>query len=396
MNREAVRQAASGLEEQLIRWRRDFHRHPELGLDCHRTAARVAEVLEVLGCRVRSGLAGSGLVASLGQGSPAVGLRVDMDALPLQEQTGLPFASAVDGVMHACGHDGHTAIGLGVASVLARLLPEREGSVFFFFQPGEEFPGGARRMIEEGALDGALPEWIVAMHLFPDLPQGIIGLRYGIMTAAEAEITVVLRGRGGHAAYPHRCADPFPAAAAFIQALQGIVSRSADPLEPLVISLGEIRGGSGHNTIPEEITIKGTARSLTRENQALVRRRMEEILEGLERSYRVQCSLLMEEAVPLLACDEESTAAAEAALVEMYGRESVVRIGRPSLGVDDFAFFAQKIPATYLRLGCGDPTRGYIHPLHHNRFDFGEKLLARGVEAVSAILLNRLESKVFG
>lgn len=366
-----------------------------MGLSCHRTAQKVVEILKPLRYRLQTGLACSGIVATLGTGSPVVALRVDMDALPIKEETGLPFASQVDGVMHACGHDGHIAMGLGVAHVLARLLKEMKGTVNLIFQPGEEHPGGAHLMIEEGALTRDFPECIIGVHLDPKLSAGEVGLHYGIMSGSNDEFTIRLRGKGGHCAYPHQTIDPFPAAAALINAIQVIVSRNSDPFDPLSVSLAEIKGGEGHNVIPQEILLKGTIRSINSGSRRLVQQRLQEIITGIERTFQIKGDLQVVEGEPVMRCDETITGMAEETLKRLLGEEKVIRLTQPSLGVDDFVFFAQQVPATYLRLGCYDASRGYyVHPLHNSRFDFDEELLVKGVEVLSSVLYRRLLEEV--
>lgn len=386
MNQDTIHETAAGLKERLVKWRRDFHQNPELELDCFRTASIVAEELERSGFSIQTGYAKTGIVASIGEGTPVAAFRVDMDALPIEEETGLPFASAIKGVMHACGHDGHTAIGLGVAHLFSKALKEKPGKLVLFFQPGEEFPGGAEIMIAEGALVKEKPDTILGMHIFPDLPAGKIGLRYGVMTAAINEFAIEVQGRGGHGAYPHKLIDPFPPVAALINALQTIVSRNTPPLEALVISLGEIRGGASHNVVPGIITLKGTMRTLSNEIEQKALSRLDEIAQSLETAYRVKIELKIKRCMPTMECDHHLTRMAEKTLADYFGQDSIAIIGSPSLGGDDFSHFACLVPAVYLRLGCYDSKKGYINPLHTSRFDFDEDLLVKGVEAASVVL----------
>ncbi len=390
---EEIRAKAIELEPQVIAWRRQIHRRPEVHLDCAATAHMVAKELERMGYEVRRGLAKTGVVGLLrgAKEGPLAALRVDMDALPLQEETGLEFASEVDGVMHACGHDGHTAIGLGVAELLS-FAGDLPGCVLLVFQPGEEYPGGASLMIQDGALD-PLPGAVFGLHIFPGVPLGRIGLRYGNMTARNDEFLVDLVGTAGHGAYPHKAVDPFPALAAFINATQSIVSRNLDPFEPLVISLGEVSGGGGHNVIPAKISLKGIVRSLDDSARDLALRRMEEVLASLSSLHRVGHRLEVVPMEPPLACDPSLTRFTERTIKDLWGPGSVVLIDRPSLGVDDFAYFAKRVPATYMRLGTYSEEKGYVHPLHSSRFDFDEAILSRGVATLAAVIRRFLESK---
>jgi len=390
MEKYFIRENAEALKEKLVKWRRDFHQNPELGLDCFRTASIVATELDRLNFTVRTGFARSGVIAGLGKGLPVVALRVDMDALPIDEETGLPFASRVKGAMHGCGHDGHTTIGLGVAHVMSKVLAGMPGRLVLIFQPGEEYPGGAAEMIKEGVLQEENPAMIMGLHIFPDLPFGKIGLRYGVMTASNVEFSIEMRGQGGHGAYPHKSVDPFPAAAALINAIQTIVSRNIPPLDALVVSLTEINGGAGYNVIPKVISLKGTVRSLSDAHKETALKRLQDILRGIETTFQVSASLEITDREPIMVCDDKITGLAEEALADYFGQDTIIRISQPSLGVDDFSFFARLVPATYLRLGSHDEEKGYIYPLHSTCFDFDEQLLVKGVEAASIILWRNL------
>lgn len=392
MERNIIHHAANEIVDKLIKWRRDFHHNPETGLDCFHTSSIIADELKKLNYKVKSGFAKTGIVASVGEGKPVVAFRVDMDALPVKEETGLPFASSRDNVMHACGHDGHSAIGLGVANIMALLISKLSGKFVVIFQPGEEYPGGAPIMIEEGALAEDMPEMILGMHIFPDLPSGKIGLRYGVMTASNVDFSIHIEGQGAHGAYPHKSIDPFPAVASLINCLQTIVSRNVPPLEAQVISLGEINGGSGYNVVPNSITVKGTIRSLSEKNEKLALKRLNEIVSGIEKSFNVNIRLNIIPGVPMMICDENITSMAEKALINYWGRETVTRISQPSMGVDDFSNFTKIIPSTYMRLGSYDEEKGYIYPLHNSHFDFDEKLLRKGVEAAVVVLYQALVS----
>ena len=379
---------------QLTVWRRRFHEYPELGLDCHRTAAMVAGHLASLGLEVRSGIARSGVVGVLhGSGpGPVVALRVDMDALPISEQTGLPFSSQVSGAMHACGHDGHAAIGLGVATVLTALRDSWPGAVKFIFQPGEEYPGAAKIMIAEGVLTEPQVEAIFGCHLYPEIPTGEVGIRYGVMTAANDEFTIHLKGPGGHGAFPDQCADPIVAAGHLIVGVQTVVSRFNNPLEPLVISIGEISGGRGHNVIASQVTLKGTIRSVSEQARDAGRRGLERIIEGMEKAYGLTIELDLQPGEPRLVNDEGLVAFVEGSLGGLLGRDSVRRIPSPSLGAEDFAHFAELVPSAYLRLGCQDEKRERVQALHSPFFDFDETVLAIGTRILSFLLMRFLSS----
>ncbi len=379
---DVLKNLASACRDRLIAWRRQFHREPELRLECRKTATAVAAHLQDLGLEVRSGIAETGVAGVLRgkQDRPVVALRVDMDALPIEEQTGLPFASQVAGAMHACGHDGHTSLGLGVATVLAGLRDRLPGTVKFIFQPGEESPGGAKRMIDAGVLQNPPVDRIVGCHIHPSIPAGSIGLCCGTVAAGAIEFVVTLTGVGGHAARPHRCKDPITAAGHFIVALQTVVSRRRDPLEPMVISLGEIHAGSGCNIIPEKVSLRGTIRYLSAEARQFALQGIEEVLAGIRSGFGIQAEFAVGEEAPPVQIREEMADLAAAAAVELFGADRVHRIRQPSMGAEDFSFFTELCPAAYFRLGCYDAERGLIHDLHHPKFDFAEDILVPGTQ----------------
>lgn len=388
--KQAIRENVKNMGDQIIAWRREIHRHPELGLDCGRTAALVSAQLQAAGLEVQSGLAQSGVVGILRgeKPGPVVALRVDMDALPIAEQTGLPFASARQGVMHACGHDGHTAMGLGAATVLSRLRHELRGTVKFIFQPGEESPGGAKLMIKEGVLEDPKVEALFGCHIFPGVRAGHWGVRYGTMTASDDEFDITISGVGGHGAYPHKGVDPIAALGYFLVGVQSIVARSNDPVQPLVISVTEVSGGQGHNVIPGEVRLKGTIRSTEADSREMARRRLSDLLEGLKLSQQITYSLRFVAENPALVCDPKLTRFAEKTLREVFGEAKVVSIAQPSLGAEDFAYFAGQVPAAYLRIGCYDQEAGRVHQLHTPYFDFEESILIEGSAGLACLLFD--------
>ncbi len=371
---------AQELLPRMVAWRRALHQEPELGLDCPKAAALVCEVLAGLGCVMRTGIAGSGVAALLPGGpGPVAALRVDMDALPLQEKTGLPFASRVAGRMHACGHDGHTAMGLGAACLLAAQSRALPGPVLFLFQPGEEYPGGARPMIEAGCLESPRPDWILGLHLFPDLAPGRVGVCSGPVTAGNVEFTITCRGRGGHAARPAQCVNPIEAAARLVLALHAMTR--TEP-EPLVVSVAEVRAGSGHNVIPDEAAIKGTLRFLST-------RAMDEALaamRGLMLAVQAQTGARLELATrldgPPMVLPPDLAGRMAVLAADVAGPDRVDMLTEPSMGAEDFAYFAEALPAAYLRLGCGGG-----HGLHSPQFDFDEGVMAQGAAVLAWCLL---------
>ncbi|MEW5722472.1 MAG: M20 family metallopeptidase [Thermodesulfobacteriota bacterium] len=393
MDPEALDRAVARWRDRILGWRRDIHRHPELGLDCRRTAGLIARELEAWGLEVTTGLAETGLAAVLrgDRPGPVVGLRVDLDALPLVEETGLEFASAVNGVMHACGHDGHAAIGLGAAAVLSEFKAHLNGTVKFIFQPGEETGQGAERLIEDGVLENPPVAALLGFHLHPMLPAGSLGVCCGTVTAGDLEFQITLEGQGGHAARPHETRDPIAAAGYLLTALQTVASRRVDPLDPVVVTVGQINGGSGFNVIPEKVVLKGTARYLSPAGRAAARQEMDEILRGLETGFGVEAELEFFGQCPPLVVDEDLCTFLEGTARRGLAAVEVHRLVRPSMGSEDFAFFARKVPCGYFRLGCRDEARGLVHPLHHPRFDFDEDLLSLGVRAAALFLSELLD-----
>lgn len=384
------------VSDQIIGWRRKFHRHPELGLECHKTAEVACEHLLKLGINVKTGIAQTGVLGTLtgDNPGPVVALRVDMDALPLAEQTGLPFASEIEGVMHACGHDGHTAMGMGVATVLSKLKHKLNGTVKFIFQPGEESPGGAKQMVKEGVLENPRVNALFGCHIFPSIPTGNIGIRYGAMTAGNDEFTISLHGVGGHAAYPFKCSDSVAAAGHLITAVQTIVSRNNDSVHPLVISITEINGGSGYNIIPETVTLRGTIRSISDHSRQIALKRLEQIIEGIKSGFGIDCSLqIVTKDFPLI-CNEKLTKFVEKSLVNWLDQGRVQIINNPSMGAEDLAYFSAAVPTTYLRIGSYDEKNNYIHNLHTPYFNFDEKILIDGTYILSGIILDYLNAPV--
>ena len=393
---EVIEKKTQEIEKEIIQWRRQIHQRPELELRCDETAALVSSVLQKHGLEVITGIAQTGVVGILrgDYPGPVAALRVDMDALPIQEQTNLSFASQNHGVMHACGHDGHTAIGLGVAAVLSELKPTLKGTVKFIFQPGEEKPGGAKLMMEGGVLQNPDVEVLFGFHIFPDVPSGSVGISRGVVCAGNVDFEITLTGRGGHGAKPELCNDPITAAGFLITGIQSIVSRNSDPRDPLVISICQITGGDNFNVIPEKVFLKGTIRAFNDKTHKLAQKRLSEILQGLETGFGLNAELrIVPDGTPVLRNDLKIAKFAEAECVRLLGRDSVIELDVPSMGADDFAYFANEVPSAYLRLGCHDESKGFIHKLHEPYFDFDEKILAVGTKVFSHLLASYLNEQ---
>jgi amidohydrolase len=374
--------------DQLISTRRDLHRHPELGYREVRTAGIVAERLRAAGYEVRSGVAETGVIGTLrGRGGGrTLLLRADMDALPIHEATGHDFPSTVPGVMHACGHDGHVAIGLAVAERLAR-REDWPGEVRYLFQPAEEGGGGALRMVKEGALEGV--DAALGLHLWLGLPTGVVGVVEGPQMAASREFRVVVHGRGGHGAIPDETIDATLVAAQLVVALQGVVSRSVSPLDAAVVTVGSLHAGSAPNVIADTAVLEGTLRAFRPEVLELVWRRVGEVAGGICTAFGARAELqLVERFYPPTVNDPEMAALVCRAAHEVVGEERVrTDPGVRTMGAEDFSEFALRVPGCYFFVGARDEATGAVHPHHSPRFDLCEGALPVAVELLERAAL---------
>lgn len=362
----------------LVAIRRDLHRHPELAFEEHRTAGVVEEHLRKLGLTPRR-LAGTGVVADIvgGAAGPVVALRADMDALPIEEASGVPFASETPGKMHACGHDAHTTMLLGAAERLVARRSELKGTVRLLFQPAEEVGLGAKAMIEAGALDGVAS--VYGLHNAPWLPVGTAAVRPGPLLAGAARFDIAVTGVGGHAAMPHTTHDPVVAGAAIISALQTIVSRSVDPLQSAVITVGSFQAGHAHNVISDRADLAGTLRyfapELAERLPALIRQRAEQVAAA----YGCTATVAFTDGIPVVWNEEGTAALAEAALTGVIGSERVLPMD-PVMGSEDFAAYQEQVPGTFFWVGSGGP-----HGLHHPSFTLDEGCLPVGADLLVAV-----------
>lgn len=383
---------SQGCAGDVVAWRRQIHACPEIGFEEYKTAELAAQVLSQLGLEVKTGIAGTGIVATL-RGAlpgPTVALRADMDALPVVENTGLPFASTNPGVMHACGHDGHTAMLLGAATVLTQLRSELSGNVKFLFQPSEERTGGAAPMIAAGVLRDPDVSALFAAHLWPDTPFGNVQVHRGPAMASLDEFAVLIHGRGGHVATPHKSVDAIAAASAFVVGLQTIVSRELDPTEPAVVSVGKIEGGSAYNAIASEVLLRGTVRTVNPSLRQLIRDKMDSRLKGLAEGYGISYDLDYYFGYPPVINSAEMADFVVATAGRVVGRNNAGFVTRPSMVGEDFAYFAQEVPGAIYLLGVGDPNT-CCHPLHHPRFNFDESILGVGVTLLVQLAVDYLE-----
>lgn len=390
--RELVRSDFPHLREL----RRDLHRHPELGYEERRTSETVRRELAEAGVEFRAGLArGTGVVGYLppttgARGRGAVALRADMDALPIEERTGAPWSSVTAGVMHACGHDGHTATLVGAARALARVR-ERPSGVLFVFQPAEEGGAGGRAMCEDGALDGSAvgepARVIFGLHGWPTLPLGVVSTRAGAFLAATDEFRVTVSGRGGHAAYPHAGSDCLLAACACVQALQIVVSRAVDPVEPAVVTVTKVHGGSARNVIPGEAVFEGTVRTLSEGARALCERRFREVVRETARAHGCEASVEWFPGYPALHNEAGAVGSFNEIATRALGAQRVVHAETPTMGGEDFAFYAQRVPACFFKLGLAPEGAGERARLHQAEFDFNDDALPYGVELMCRLAL---------
>jgi amidohydrolase len=362
--------------DALVEMRRDLHRHPELSWKESRTASRVAAFLEGSGLEVRTGLGGTGVLARARGGSgPTVLLRVDMDALPLEERNDVSYASSVPGVMHACGHDGHTAMGALAARVLAgRRLP---GELRMLFQPAEEGHNGAQTMVAEGVLDGV--DLVLGVHLWNELPVGTLGVKAGPLMAAVDGIAITVRGRGGHGGKPHSAADPVLAAAHVVTALQSVVSREVAPVDAAVVTIGSIHGGHAFNVIPETVELVGTIRTFDPALRRSMPERIARIAGGIAGAFRCRAELTLTAGNPAVVNDPAATEIARRAAVQVVGEEKVVP-PVPTMGGEDMAVYFEKAPGCFVFVGSANPAKGLDAEHHNPHFDFDEDALVIGCE----------------
>jgi len=365
--------------DDFIRLRRDIHRHPELAFDEHRTSKLVADKLQQWGYQVERGLGGTGVVGRLvrGGGTRRIGLRADMDALPIGEATGLAYASSHAGVMHACGHDGHTAMLLAAAYHLAK-RGHFEGTLNLIFQPAEEGGGGALRMMEDGLFDRYPCDAIFAMHNLPGLAQGRLALRDGPTMASSDYATVTLTGIGGHGAMPHRAVDPIVAAASVVMALQTVVSRNIDPLQMAVVTVGAIHAGTANNVIPQCAVLEISVRALDREVRNKLEERIKSLVAAQAESFGVDARIDWRPGYAVLVNTPDETALAREVALELLGNDRVTLQGPAVPASEDFAFMLERVPGSYVQIGNGEGDSHGACMVHNPGYDFNDNNVAIG------------------
>ena len=381
-----IRTEIKKIENMIIDWRRDFHQYPELSFKEHRTGDVIANELRSMGLEPKINVGKTGVTADLEFGDgPTIGLRADMDALPIQETSGLSFSSKNDGVMHACGHDGHMAMLLGAAKVLTQKVDQYNGTVRFIFQPAEEGEGGARYMIEDGCLEGL--DEIYGIHVWNYQPVGEVGVKDGPVLAAADMFDIKIKGIGGHGAAPQGTVDSIVIASHLVQALQTIVSRNTNPLESTVISVGKINGGHNFNIIADEVSLSGTARAYTEENRGLIKTRMKEIIQGIEKTYNAQITFDYKDGYPPTINHTEPAEKVLKAAKQVVGSKA----GMPylSMGGEDFAYYLKEKPGCFFFVGSAPNEKELFETPHHcSHFNMDERALLVG----PSIYLNLLDN----
>ncbi|MGF1493113.1 MAG: M20 family metallopeptidase [Microcoleaceae cyanobacterium] len=376
---DQIKTLATSLAPRLIEIRRHLHAHPELSSQEHQTAAYVAGVLSSCGLRVEEAVGKTGVVGELrgtDGASEWLAIRTDMDALPIQELTNLEFASRTSGVMHACGHDVHTTVGLGAAMVLSQLTDSFPGPVRFLFQPAEEIAKGATWMVEDQAMQDVAA--IFGLHVFPSIPAGCIGIRQGALTAAADDLELVIMGESGHGARPHQATDAIWIAAQVITTLQQAISRTHNPLRPVVLTIGQISGGRAPNVIADQVKLVGTVRSLHPETHESLPAWIEQIVAGVCQMYGARYTMNYRRCVPSVQNHPELTQIIAESAQEAWGRESIQVLPEPSLGAEDFSVYLNHAPGTMFRLGVGHRDQSN-YPLHHPKFSVDESAILTGV-----------------
>ncbi len=377
-----VRPKIRDLQPNLVEWRRNLHQHPELGFQEKLTAQLIADRLRKWGIEHQTGIANTGVVAAISGKNPGkvLGIRADMDALPIQEENEVPYRSQHDGIMHACGHDGHTAIALGTAKYLSEHRQDFNGTVKIIFQPAEEGPGGAKPMIEAGVMKNPDVDAIIGLHLWNNLPLGTVGVRAGALMAAVECFRCTIFGKGGHGAMPDRTIDSVVVSAQIVNALQTIVARNVNPIDSAVVTVGELHAGSALNIIADTAKMSGTVRYFNPALKDLIGKRVEEIIAGICQSHGAKYDLDYWQLYPPVINDISITELVRSVANDVVETPAGVVPECQTMGGEDMSFFLQEVPGCYFFLGSANPAKGLNYSHHHPRFDFDETALGMGVE----------------
>jgi amidohydrolase len=385
---DAVSELVKKLREQVIATRRDLHRIPETAFNEAKTSGYVAERLKRLGLEVQTGIATHGVVGLLrtGRPGPTLMIRADMDALPIAEETGLAFASTHPGAMHACGHDANMSMALGAAAVLVQLKSQFKGNVKFIFQPAEEGPGGAKPMIAAGVMENPTVDFAIGCHLWAERAEGCIGVRTGAFMAAMSRFDLKILGKGGHGAQPHLCVDALEVGTQVVAALQRIVSRHTNPIEPAVVTVGTFHAGTAFNITPAEAVLSGTTRTFNEETWKSWEARIDKVVNGVCASMGAGYELTFTPGYPPTVNDARMADVVRRCAAQVVGEERVVE-PELTMGGEDMSFFLQRAPGCYYCIGVG---REGAAPLHNSKFDFNEELMLLGVETHCRVALDLL------
>jgi amidohydrolase len=377
-----IRLEIRALQPQLVEWRRSLHQKPELGFKEQLTSQFIAQKLQKWGIEHQTGIAKTGIVATIRSNhpGPVFAIRADMDALPIQEENDVAYRSQHDGLMHACGHDGHTAIALGTAYYLSQHRDNFTGTVKIIFQPAEEGPGGAQPMIEEGVLKNPDVDAIIGLHLWNNLPLGTVGVRNGALMAAVECFKCTIFGKGGHGAIPHQTIDSIVVAAQIVTALQTIVARNIDPIDSAVVTVGELHAGTAHNVIADTAKMKGTVRYFNPKLRGFLDKRIEQIIAGICQSHGASYELDYWQKYPPVINDSKIAELIRSVALEVVETPAGIVPDCQTMAAEDMSFFLQEIPGCYFFLGSANPAKDLAYPHHHPKFDFDETALGMGVE----------------
>ena len=377
-----IRLDIRALQPQLVEWRRSLHQRPELGFKEQLTAQFIAQKLQEWGIEHKTGIAKTGIVATIASNrpGPVLAIRADMDALPIQEENDVAYCSQHDGIMHACGHDGHIAIALGTAYYLSQHREDFTGTVKIIFQPAEEGPGGAKPMIEEGVLKNPDVDAIIGLHLWNNLPIGTVGVRTGALMAAVECFRCTILGKGGHGAMPHQTVDSVVVSAQIVNALQTIVARNIDPIESAVVTVGELHAGTAHNVIADTARMKGTVRYFNPKLEGVIGKRIEQIIAGVCQSQGASYELDYWHLYPPVINNAKIAELVRSVASEVVETPAGIVPECQTMGGEDMAFFLQAVPGCYFFLGAANPAKDLAYPHHHPRFNFDETALGMGVE----------------
>ncbi|MGD9568993.1 MAG: M20 family metallopeptidase [Sedimentibacter sp.] len=370
--------------DELINIRRELHRNPELGGSEYKTMDFICSYLDSWNIEYEKGVAETGVMAIVRgknktYNSICIGIRADIDALPIKEETNIDFKSLNEGKMHACGHDAHTAVALYCAKIIKTMESELKGDVKFFFQPAEETTGGAERMINEGCLKNPDVDYVFGLHVDPNLRTGKISIKYGKMMASSDELRIKVYGKSTHGAHPHNGIDPVVIACNIVMSLQSLVSRNISPLNSAVLTMGSIHGGTGGNIIPDEVEMVGILRTLDPETREFMKRRIAEIVESVPKAMGGEGNLLIRESYGALINNDEAVDSIKETAVKILGKDNVVILEYPNMGTEDFSYFCQNTKACFFNLGCRNEQMDAVYPIHSSKFMLDEACLETGV-----------------